>query len=75
MNELHSIHDFERDVVLDSSTQPLHYDATCSLTTPRHHFFLVSYVGEKPWWPILSPNKGRKNKSEKLRGESSDQVY
>ena len=25
-------------------------------------FFLVSYVGERPWWPMQSPNKGRKKK-------------
>ena len=25
-------------------------------------FFLVSYVGKKPWWHIQSPNKGRKKK-------------
>ena len=25
--------------------------------------FLVSYVGEKPWWPIQSPNRGRKKKA------------
>ena len=23
-------------------------------------FFLVGYVEERPWWPIQSPNKGRK---------------
>ena len=33
--------------------------------------FLVSYVEERPWWPIKSPSKGRK-KSERLRGEVSD---
>ena len=35
------------------------------------YFFLVSYVEERLWWPIQSPNKGRKKKeeSEKLRGE------
>ena len=26
-------------------------------------FFLVSYVGESLWWPIQSPNKGRKKKA------------
>ena len=26
--------------------------------------FLVSYVGERPWWPIQSPNKGRKKKAK-----------
>ena len=25
-------------------------------------FFLVSYVGEWPWWPIQSPSKGRNKK-------------
>ena len=31
--------------------------------------FLVSYVEERPWWSIQSPNKGRKKKAERLRGE------
>ena len=26
-------------------------------------FFLVGYVDERPWWPIKSPNKGRKKKA------------
>ena len=26
-------------------------------------FFLVGYVEERPWWPIQSPNKGRKKKA------------
>ena len=25
-------------------------------------FFLVSYVGERPWWPIKSPDRGSKEK-------------
>ena len=35
----------------------------------------MSYVGERPWWPIQSPNKVRKKKeeSEWLRGEG-DQI-
>ena len=28
----------------------------------RGQIFLVSYIGERPWWPIQSPNKGRKKK-------------
>ena len=32
-------------------------------------FFLVSYVGERPWWPIQSPNKGRKKKAKELRDQ------
>ena len=28
--------------------------------------FLVNYFGQRPWWPIQSPNKGRKRN---LRGE------
>ena len=24
--------------------------------------FSVIYVGERPWWPVKSPNKGRKKK-------------
>ena len=27
-------------------------------------FFLVSYVGERPWWAIQIPNKGRKKKAK-----------
>ena len=27
-------------------------------------FFLVSYVGERPWRPIQSPKKGRKKKAK-----------
>ena len=26
-------------------------------------FFLVGYVEERPWWPIQSPNIGRKKKA------------
>ena len=29
----------------------------------KRHFFTVSYVEERPWWPIQSPNKGRKKKA------------
>ena len=29
-------------------------------------FFLVSVVVERPWWPMQSPNKGRKKKIESL---------
>ena len=35
--------------------------------------FLVSYVGERPWWPIQSPNKIKKEEIESLRGER-DQI-
>ena len=27
-------------------------------------FFLVGYVEERLWWPIQSPNKGRKEKAK-----------
>ena len=27
--------------------------------------FLVSYVGERPWWPIQNPNKGRKRMAKR----------
>ena len=27
-------------------------------------FILVSYVGERPWWPIQSLNNGRKKKAK-----------
>ena len=33
---------------------------------PLFFFFFfssVGYVEERPWWPIHSPNKGRKKKS------------
>ena len=29
----------------------------------------MSYVGERPWWPIQCLNKRRKGESERLRGE------
>ena len=35
-------------------------------------FFLVSYVGDRPWWPMQSPNNGRK---EIAKGkEERDQI-
>ena len=27
-------------------------------------FFLLSSVGERPWWPIQNPNNGRKKKAK-----------
>ena len=30
--------------------------------------FLVGYVEERPWWPIQSPNKRKKEESEWLSG-------
>ena len=36
-------------------------------------FFSVSYVEERPWWPIKSLSKRRKEKAK--RRERSDQVY
>ena len=30
----------------------------------RLPFCLVSYVGERLWWPIQSPNKGRQKKAK-----------
>ena len=40
-------------------------------------FCLVSHVGERPWWPIQSLNKGRRKKEAKgeVERERSDQVY
>ena len=36
--------------------------------------FLMGYVEERLWWPIRSPNKGRKKvESKQLRGER-DQI-
>ena len=31
----------------------------------------MSYVGESPWWPIQSPNKGRKQKAKRRGIRSS----
>ena len=42
----------------------MHYGKSMSI-----FFFLVSYVGERPWWPVQSPNKGRKNKLKDGEGE------
>ena len=39
----------------------------------RIDIFLVSYVKERPWWPIQSPNKGREKNGKGLRGEG-DQI-
>ena len=33
------------------------------LDTLTFFFFLVGYVEERLWWPIQSPNKGRKKKA------------
>ena len=33
----------------------------------------MSYVRERPWWPIQCPNSGSKEESKRLRGER-DQV-
>ena len=32
-------------------------------------FFLVRDVGERPWWPIRSSNKGRKKKRRKRKAK------
>ena len=34
-------------------------------------FFLVGYVEERPWWPIQSPNKGRKKERRKRKVTAS----
>ena len=41
------------------------------MKTETSLLLLVSYVEERPWWPIQSPNKGRRKKeeSERLRVE------
>ena len=37
----------------------------CTMETILYCFsFLVSYVEERPWWPIQSPNKGMKQKAK-----------
>ena len=41
--------------------------------TLQWYLFLMTYVGERPWWPIQSPNKRRKEESARLRGER-DQI-
>ena len=38
----------------------------------RHHFFLLSYVGEGPGWPMQSLNKGRREKAKGKGGK--DQI-
>ena len=30
---------------------------------------MVNYVGERPWWPIESPNSGRKKNVKGYGGE------
>ena len=50
---------------------------TCGFCMSRRHrrlafiiyslaFFLVSFVEERLWWPMQSPNKGRKEKEKGL---------
>ena len=34
-----------------------------AFTTAVFLFFLVGHVEERPWWPIQSPNIGRKKKA------------
>ena len=38
----------------------------------QDHFFLVSHVGERPWWPIQCLNK---EESERLRGERERSIF
>ena len=39
-------------------------NSPCSLpSAPSGAVFLLGYVEERPWWPIQSPNKGRKKKA------------
>ena len=40
--------------------------AVCNHGTRREGqcHFLVSCIGERPWWPLQSPNKGRKKKAK-----------
>ena len=33
--------------------------------------FLVSHIGERPWWPIKSPSRGRK---KKVKGSERAQI-
>ena len=49
--------------------------AACSRLCLCEAFFLllVSYVGERPWWPKQSLDNGRKKKGEGFRGKS-DQI-
>ena len=36
------------------------YKSFLVVTGMLDYFVLMGYVGEMPWWPIQSPNKGRK---------------
>ena len=50
-----------------------HYQSH-GLYPTNHHVFLfsvVSCVGERPWWPIQSPNKGKKRKANRREIRSS----
>ena len=47
----------------------------CSSSIPDLKFILVSYVGERPWWPIQSPNNGREKKVEAKSRGRQDQVH
>ena len=38
-------------------------------------FFLMSYVGERPRWPIQSPNRGRQQKAKRRDDLVFDTLY
>ena len=40
---------------------------------PYNISFLLSYVEERPWWPIQKPQQRKKEESERQRGER-DQI-
>ena len=37
----------------------------------QRYLYLVSYAGERPWWPIQGPNKGRQ---KKVRGYEEREI-
>ena len=54
-------HGFKDRLVEGSTSSPRINRKAVSIE--NFFFFLVGYVEERPWWPIQSPNIGRKKKA------------
>ena len=51
---------FDRYMILTPTV-----DSLCFISNQLYsQFFLMGSVEERPWWPIQSPNKGRKKKAK-----------
>ena len=58
---------FEHEIILLQSVRKIDVEKRVPSSWPKNSlgkgFFLVGYVEERPWWPIQSPNIGRKKKA------------